>query len=60
MTDLMLLYRRQRQVGRGHHRALNELADALGVDKATMARTLRRAEQELGPAFDEAERRRVA
>lgn len=45
MTDLQLLYAKERIEGRGHYAAVRALARATGIDEGTVQRCLRRAER---------------
>lgn len=46
MTDLQLLYAKERLEGRRHHAALRAIAKATGIDPETIGRCLRRADRE--------------
>ena len=43
MTDIQQMYTELRGTGLGHYAALNAMADRLGLDKASVARTLGKA-----------------
>lgn len=54
MTDLQLLYAKERLEGRKHHAALRAISRATGIDPETVGRCLRRAEREDKRARDRA------